>query len=162
MTVQWKTGGKLWILLYPRPHASYCFHHSKITTDRKRIFTTILYFIAYRFLLLFSPTMAHISSHFSSFCDLQSIKMAYSRLERAVFFISLPPSHSLVHSLFPLLFSNPFGPSLFHINFMTNHGTCLRKSVSWNFVHVISSNDKFSIYRVFSTSVEEENTFCDV
>jgi len=154
--------GKLLILPYPRPHASCCFHHSKITTDRKRIFTTILYFIAYRVLLLFPPTMAHIFSHFFSFCDLQSIKMPHFRLERAVFFISLPPSHSVVHSLLPLLFSNPCRHSLFHINFMTHHGTCLRKSVSWSFVHVISSNYKFSIYRVFSTSNEEENTFCGV
>jgi hypothetical protein len=154
--------GKLLILSYPRPHASCCFHHSKITTDRKRIFTTILYFIAYRVLLLLPPTMAHISSHFSSFCDLQSIKMSYFRLERAVFFISLPPSHSIVYSLLPLLFSNPCGPFLFHINVMTHHGACLRKSVSWSFVHVISSNDKFLIYRVFFTSDEEENTFCDV
>jgi len=145
----------------PQTHASYCFQHSKITTDRKRIFTTILYFIAYRVLLLFSPTAAHISSHFSSFCGLQSIKMPYFRLERAVF-ISLPPSHSIVHFLLPLLFSNPCGPSLFHINFMTHHGTCLRKSVSWNFVHVVPNNDKFSIYCVFSTSDEEENTLCDV
>jgi hypothetical protein len=152
MAEQWKTGGSLWTMPCSRPHASYCFHHSKITTDRKRIFSTILYFIACRVLLLFPPTTAHIFfPPFLLFLLPAKHKNAlYSTGENCLHFFT---TFTYCSSLSSLCCSQiPVDLPFFHINFMTHHRASLRKSVSSNFVHVISNNDTFSIYCVFSTS----------
>jgi hypothetical protein len=120
------------------------------------MFSMILYFTAYRVLLLFSP---YYISLFSSVFPLlafwkhKKCLIFYWRererereRERAVFFICLPLSHSLVHSL-PLCSSQiRAGLCFLHIHFMTHHRTSFAKSVLWSCVHVISNIDKFSIY----------------
>jgi hypothetical protein len=142
----------------PSPHTSSSQPSLRITTDLKRTFSMIPYFIAYSVLLLFLPSSISYFYYSSSsikhriktlFCFLQKEADFFIFVSISLFCRPFPQSSSVIlhKSVWDILF--------FYINFMTSNKILIHKICDLNVKCFIFYDDKFSICSLVPESTKK-------